>query len=139
MKMKFTKIMLVDDDEVNNFLNEEIIREMGIAQNIVVHTSGNEALLWLKENMNMNGKGSPVDLIFLDINMPGIDGFEFLANLKTLGSLDQLPVVLLTTSDNVRDRDKAKGLQVRGYINKPLSREKISSCFEEWFENAYSP
>jgi CheY-like chemotaxis protein len=130
MKKKFRKIMLVDDDCINNFLNEEIIREMGISEDIVVHTSGSEALHWLMENQN--GSGQPIDIIFLDINMPGLDGFEFIGELRMLGLTEDLPVILLTTSDNIRDKDKAKELRVWGYINKPLSKEKISTCLQQW-------
>jgi CheY-like chemotaxis protein len=134
LNKKFERIMLVDDDYVNNFLNEEIIREMDIAENIIVHTSGNEALQWLSENTN--GQMNPVDLIFLDINMPGLDGFEFLSHLRSLKKLKELPVVFLTTSDNVRDKDKARDMKVWGYINKPLSREKINICLQDWSEKA---
>jgi CheY-like chemotaxis protein len=129
---KFNRIILVDDDFINNYLNEEIIQEMGIADEIVVFTDGSEALSYLIEEGNLSG--CPDDVVLLDINMPGIDGFEFLTQVRQTQSLKDLTVVLLTTSENIRDRDKAKELKVDGYINKPLSRQKIEQCFVQWMD-----
>lgn len=129
-KKKFNIIVLVDDDYINNFLNEEIIRDMGIAEDVIVFTSGDEALQWLSDNPG--GRVEFVDLILLDINMPGIDGFEFLSSLRSSLHLKELPIVLLTTSENIRDKNKARDLNVWGYINKPLNRDKLNGCIDNW-------
>ncbi len=126
--------MLVDDDYINNFLNEEILREMKFSDDIIVHTSGDDAWQWLCQHENLSDR--PVDIIFLDINMPGMDGFEFISCLHASDKLKEIPIVLLTTSENIRDKDKAQLLDVQGYLNKPLSKEKVLQCFSSWPVNS---
>lgn len=119
--------MLVDDDAITNYLNSELITEMNITTHVVVCNSGEEGLNYLRLNQDTTNEEKSVTMIFLDINMPGIDGFEFLDQLKQLKLSKEADVVLLTTSDNPRDIEKASQYKIRGYLNKPLTVEKISS------------
>ncbi len=119
--------MLVDDDYITNYLNSELIHEMGIAKHVVVCSSGEEALDYLRTYQNPPVEEKNITLIFLDINMPGIDGFEFLEQLETLQLTEAVDVVLLTTSDNPKDVQKTEQFNIRGYLNKPLTAEKVSS------------
>ena len=116
--------MLVDDDPITNYLNSELIREMDITHHVVVCSSGEEAIHSLRHTP---ASEQSITLIFLDINMPGIDGFEFLEQLEKLPLSAKMDVVLLTTSDNPKDVQKTAGFNIRGYLNKPLTAEKISS------------
>lgn len=118
--------MLVDDDAITNYLNSELIREMEVATHVVVCSCGEEALDYLRRHQNPLDMEKSVTLIFLDINMPGIDGFEFLNHLEQL-KLPDIDVVLLTTSDNPKDVEKTSQFKIRGYLNKPLTTEKINS------------
>jgi CheY-like chemotaxis protein len=122
-------IMLVDDDAITNYLNSELIHEMDITKYVVVCNSGEEALNYLRmyQNANASDGEKSVTLIFLDINMPGIDGFEFLVQLEQLKLPEEIDVVMLTTSDNPKDVQKASQFRIRGYLNKPLTAEKINS------------
>lgn len=119
--------MLVDDDAITNYLNSELIHEMNITSHVVVCQSGEEAISYLHMHQNASGEEKSIALIFLDINMPGIDGFEFLAHLEQMKLPQEIDVVLLTTSDNPKDVEKASQFNIRGYLHKPLTAEKINS------------
>lgn len=123
--------MLVDDDYITNYLNSELIHEMEIATHVVVCYNGEEALEHLRMYQCPLKVEKSVALIFLDINMPGIDGFEFLDQLEKLKLPEDIDVVLLTTSDNPRDVEKISQLKIKGYLNKPLTAEKISSIVNQ--------
>ena len=125
--MKFKRILLVDDDHITNFLNENLLREMNIAGDISIANDGQEALDFIKNNCL---PGSPpanlcCDLILLDLNMPVMDGFEFLEKFGELKVSCPVSIVLLTTSSNERDLQRAKNFNIVGYINKPLTEAKI--------------
>ncbi|WPP50031.1 response regulator [Catalinimonas niigatensis] len=124
---KIQGIILVDDDSITNYLNSELIREMEIATHVVVCNCGEEALDYLRRQQNPLNTEKSVTLIFLDINMPGIDGFEFLNHLEQLKLPEGVDVVLLTTSDNPKDVEKTSQFKIRGYLNKPLTTEKVNS------------
>jgi len=87
MKKKLSCVLLVDDDEPTNFLNRIILEEAGCAERIEVAQSGQAALSYLQK-AGEHGPGGVVypnpSLIFLDINMPAMDGWEFLSRYKTL-------------------------------------------------------
>ncbi len=123
-------VMLIDDDVITNYLNSELIHEMNIAKHVVVCYDGDEAINYLRMYQNPPVEDKSVTLIFLDINMPGIDGFEFLEQLDQSQLLDKIDVVLLTTSDNPNDVRKTEQFKIRGYLNKPLTAEKINSIVD---------
>lgn len=123
--MKFNRILLVDDDQITNFLNENLIKEMSISDHISIANDGQEALDYVKLNCNESVNGSCCDLILLDLNMPVMDGFEFLEKVSELKISTPISIVLLTTSSNERDLERAKTFNITGYINKPLTEAKI--------------
>ena len=128
---KFQKILLVDDDEIANFYNQMIIEDMQIAHVIVVKTNGAEAMKFLEDQCWMgNGISSEAcpEIIFLDVNMPVMNGLEFLAELnkKDPVNLSRTRVVMLTSSSNSRDLETAQMLGIKAYLNKPLTEEKIN-------------
>lgn len=127
MKKRLKGILLVDDDFITNHLNSELIREMNIASNVVVCYSGEDAIDYLRKYHGVETGEKSIDMIFLDINMPGMDGFEFLEMLEKMKILKDVDVVLVTTSDNQRDLRKAEQFKIKGYLNKPLTEEKIDS------------
>lgn len=122
---KIDNILLVDDDSITNFLNESLIKELKIAREINVASDGKEALNFIKENWNSKGNYCDGKLILLDINMPVMDGFEFLEQFDKLPIGNRVKVVLLTTSSNKKDIEKAKDYNVHDYILKPLNDEKL--------------
>lgn len=124
--------MLIDDNPDDNFFHIREIKKVGTLNIVVTLNSGSEALKYLAE------KEEPrADLIFLDINMPGMNGWEFLERYKELDTdlQGRAIIVMLTTSDNSDDIARAqKNPHVFNYITKPLTRQKMEdithACFK---------
>jgi len=120
-------VLLIDDDEATNFIHKKIVQTSGLVDVVYVARGGEEALLFLGNDNNEKEKIIP-DLIFLDINMPAMDGWEFLVQYEKLKHLkkENIVVVMLTTSLNPDDEVKAKGIkEIYGYRNKPLTRTML--------------
>ena len=130
--------MLIDDDEPTNYYNSLIIEETGCADHVQVVQSGKKALEYL-----MNSEGFPAsrnsspspDLIFLDINMPAMNGWEFLDKYRKIKKDDVKPVlVMLTTSLFPEDLLKAKAMpEISGFESKPLTPEIIDKILRKYF------
>lgn len=121
---KLNCILLVDDDEITNFINLNLLEDMQIASRIEITTNGKEALQFLEDNFQ---EVSCPELILLDINMPMLDGFEFLEQFHKLElkDKDRTKMVALTTSNNPKDIKKLQNYGVNDLINKPLTKEKL--------------
>lgn len=128
---KLDCILLVDDDQVCNFLNENIIHLMDGQLKVQTALNGQSALDFLEEN-----EGYP-QLILLDLNMPVMDGFEFLNEFVKLPEKKRknIVIVILTSSDYEKDRERASKYNVvSGYVTKPLTQEKMVSIVETCFQ-----
>lgn len=123
---KLKKVFLVDDDETSNFLNSLLLRSMEITEKIEIAKNGQEALTKFVALKRHNENELP-ELVLLDINMPVMDGFEFLEEFERLYSVDQenIKIVMLTSSSSSIDINKAKQFNIAGFINKPLTEEKL--------------
>lgn len=125
--------MLVDDDSTANFLHEEILNDMGVAQEIITALNGEEAIETLSD---LCSHSKCPDLILLDINMPKINGFEVVEKFQKM-HFDSPPpgvIVMLTSSLNPADIRKAKELGVNGYLSKPLGEEEVGEILEKYFK-----
>jgi len=123
--------MLVDDNVIDNFINQKMIESSHFAENIHIHSSGKSALEFLKnmERISDTSKRSTPELIFLDINMPMLDGFQFVEEFEKLDSkfIAGIKIIILTSSINPEDEAKSKIYSsVKGYIIKPLSQTALS-------------
>jgi CheY-like chemotaxis protein len=131
MKKKFRHLLLVDDDHTATFLVHLILTEMNIAETITIYNHSLPALDFIRENCldDKQATADCPDLIFLDINMPGMDGFEFLEAMQTikLQHLVEDQLIVLTNSDHTKDRSMAEKFGVKGIIEKPLSEEKLKA------------
>jgi len=134
MKQKLNCILLIDDDKPTNFINEVVIKQLDCAEKIVVVQNGSEALDYLKSKDD--GEHPQPDLIFLDINMPAMNGWEFLEKYTELDKKQhgKVVVIMLTTSLNQDDEKKASGIPyINGFKSKPLTPEIMLEVLEEYF------
>lgn len=127
--------MLVEDDETVNFYNEFLLNELEAADQIIIQTNGADAIQYLEKQAN--DKANLPDLIFLDINMPVMNGFEFLEEYeKRFWGKDQSKalIVMLTTSLHPTDLDRAGQYNsVSDYVYKPLMEEKLGEILTKYF------
>jgi len=123
--------MLVDDNSDDNFFHEREIKKNQPALIIVTKDSGVKALDYLKSKKEPHS-----DLIFLDINMPRMNGWEFLKEYNQLDKALQSRaiIIMLTTSDNADDVAKANSFSfVSDYITKPLTKEIMKGITQKYF------
>ena len=115
-------VMLVDDNDTDNFISKRIIEITKFAKRVVVKSSGRSALDYLIEHQT-NATELP-NIIFLDINMPIVDGFVFLYEFDTFNEMvkNKCKIIILSSSDNKRDIDKiVNNNHVIKFITKPLT------------------
>jgi len=128
---KYFAVMLVDDNEIDNLINQKMIEAANITEHIYTHTGARSAIEFLKniEKLNEAAKNILPDVIFLDIDMPLMDGFQFLDEFEKLQDTtkDRCKIVMLTSSINPQDMSKSKEYNVLKYFNKPLSQETLEN------------
>ena len=107
--------MLVEDDQVDAMTVRRAFKEIKIANPLVHREDGEAALEYLQDPQS-----EPPCLILLDLNMPIMNGFEFLQALKALPQLRRIPVVVLTTSAEEQDKCRSFDLGIAGYMRKPV-------------------
>ena len=133
MENKTLNILLIEDDMIEVMKMNRTITTLKLPHNIIEANNGEEALEILKD------KNSLPDIILLDLNMPKINGLEFLTILKSDKSLRHIPTVILTTSNNQKDLLECYKIGVSGYVLKPLKYEdyvaKIESLLNYWSIN----
>ncbi len=121
------RVVLIDDEKFDQIAYRRTLDKSGLVDEVIAFRSANDALDWFNEEQ------LPVDVIFLDINMPCVNGFEFLEtfqNLPTRGKVGAI-VVMLTTSLDPKDRERAESHPlVRDFINKPLNLDHVRSVAE---------
>ena len=125
-------VLLIDDDDAVNMLNTIILRKSGLADNIVAVQSGEKGLQALFEFRTENKWPG---IIFVDINMPGICGWEFIDRFKKdfVQFKDRCLICVLSSSLDPRDRETARNSDmVDSYISKPLSIDVVTSLGRQY-------
>jgi len=121
---RYDVVMLIDDNELDNFVNKKLIENEHFANQVLVQPSGISALDYLKRNA-----GLP-DIIFLDIMMPGMDGFGFLDEFDKLNDevKKKSKIVMLSTSESFKDLNRAnRNKYVYKFLNKPLNKAVLDA------------
>ncbi|WP_207435230.1 response regulator [Sabulibacter ruber] len=136
---KLKGILLIDDDDTNNFLNHRLLTRMQVAEKIREFRNGKQAFDYLYNISQGHYDTASSEyfkpaLILLDINMPVMDGFEFLSLFEKLDESFRKDVVLalLTTSEHSQDTERAAASSI-AYLTKPLTTEKVQGLLEEHF------
>lgn len=126
---KLSCVMLIDDNPHDNFFHERVIRKAAVADQIVVMQNAEAALRYLADDRLLKPS-----IIFLDVNMPGMNGWEFLEAYQHLGGGMQqsIVVVMLTTSVNPDDQELSRErYQIADYIIKPLTAPVLDRLMED--------
>ncbi|SDS06899.1 Response regulator receiver domain-containing protein [Polaribacter sp. KT25b] len=133
MLQKKVKILLIENDEMEIFKFKRALSSKFSDFTIIFANNGKEALSILENCFP--------DIILLDLNMPDINGFDFLTNVKNLSQIKHIPIIVLTTSNNINDIKKCYKLGIAGYLLKSLNDEdyliKINKIMKYWSVNDF--
>lgn len=131
------KILIVDDDDITCYISKFTLQEMMFAHEVEHAPDGSEALAYIREHCSKTSRTDAdcPDLILVDINMPGMDGFHLLEAMQQDRSLDleRIYVVIITTSDRPKDMQKAAsyGSFVKGFLSKPLQAADLEAVLAQ--------
>ena len=131
--------MVIDDDEPTNFLSNMIIEEAACTRHIQIEDSVAKAISYLRNSAKpgCGNNDQPVpDLIFLDINMPAMNGWEFLEKFERLKNKLKKNIELYVMTSSVRESDKERSTRyacVSSFISKPLSKQMLNSICSQGF------
>jgi CheY-like chemotaxis protein len=132
---KLPAVLLVDDDQTTNYLNRLLLEKLAITDHILVARDGREALDLLAQHCLPLTPQCP-RLILLDVNMPGLNGIQFLEAYQQsdLATQKAIVIVMLTTSLHPRDVQRVQQLNiVSGFVSKPLTASKVQAILAEHF------
>ncbi|WP_432712958.1 response regulator [Pedobacter sp.] len=121
-------LLVIDDDDINIFIIKKIVEKTGFAVNMVARTNGQLAIDYLQE-IDGNAEVFP-HLILVDINMPVMNGWEFIEAYEKLNIKKAVDMYMLSSSVYENDIEKAKTYKiVQGFISKPLSIDRLIELF----------
>lgn len=120
MMKNMRPILLVEDDEVDTMTVKRSLKDLQVRNSLVTVSNGEEALDYLRDEQQQKPS-----IILLDINMPKMNGIEFLTVAKNDDKLKKIPVIVLTTSQEEQDKLDSFELGVAGYMIKPCTYEKF--------------
>jgi CheY-like chemotaxis protein len=128
---KLNKILLVDDEEASNFLNQIVIRQSKVAGEVVAYEKAKDALDYITEQQK---QGDSPDLVFLDINMPIMNGWDFMDEYAKIAPDANTKIIMLTSSINPNDKERASKIgQITGFRSKPLTVEMLDEIVSNHF------
>jgi CheY-like chemotaxis protein len=122
-------LLVIDDDDINIFIIKKIVEKTGLAIEMIARNNGQQAIDYLKETISQN-KPLP-RLVLIDINMPVMNGWEFIEAYEELNIEQKVDMYILSSSVYENDIEKTKGYKaVKGFISKPLSMERLTELIK---------
>jgi CheY-like chemotaxis protein len=128
---KYKKVMVIDDSEIDRYIAEQVIRRSNFAQEVVIQESPVEALNILRA---ITDPGDVPGLVFVDIRMPEMEGFEFLEKFEELSDVikNNCRIAIISSSADANDHKKAYANKyVRCFIDKPISMDTIAKNYAD--------
>ncbi len=126
---KKLNFVLIDDDDIFNYLNQRVLKSANIAGKIITFSNAKDALAYFAES-----KENCSDIILLDIRMPEMDGFEFLEEFIEL-HCSNTNIFMLTSSLDEKDKEKAGTFPpVKGFLSKPLTGDKVNEIYGSYLK-----
>jgi CheY-like chemotaxis protein len=135
---KLAKVLLVDDDSTTNYLNSLLLSRLSVTEQLLVAQNGLEALQKL-DQMCSEPPSTGSILVLLDVNMPVMNGLDFLKTYQQHPRKQDCPlvIVMLTTSQHSQDLERIKSLSIAvDIISKPLTREKVTTILQRHFQRS---
>lgn len=128
------KVLVVEDDKIAQLGIKKILSSSDLSVELVLAENGKEGVEYFEET-----ESSETDFVLLDLNMPVMNGFEFLENIRKNEKLKDLPVVVHTTSDNIEDLNKCRALGISGYFVKHIDytiyKTNLQNIVNYWAES----
>jgi CheY-like chemotaxis protein len=132
MQQPLHNVCLIDDDKIYQFTARKILESTGLAKKILSFYNGSEAIVFLKQRFSTDQNELP-DIIFLDINMPVMNGWQFLEEYHKINDRFQKTITIFVVSSSVDDCDIQRSKEfseVTDYIVKPINRLKYQQLIE---------
>ena len=128
----FDCVLLIDDDEITNFINKDILSNLEISESIETTNNIEDALLYIK-TCYLPDKEVKSLFIILDLVMPESDGFDFLdaLNFQTGILKNKIDIIILTNSLDAVNKERAEKYNILDYVLKPLTQEKIKQSLQK--------
>lgn len=139
MNQRPRTVALVDDDKIFQLTTSRTMQIAGLAENILQFDNGEDALLFLKEHAHQ--PDALPDVLFLDINMPMVDGWMFLEDYAVIKDSLRKPIWIYMVSSSIDPRDVSRAHRnenIVDYIQKPVSREKLAEIMQKQAEYVIS-
>lgn len=136
------ELLLIDDDQADIYLTKRALKKCGTPVEVQVARHGEEALALLRREDPHSDARRP-DLILLDLNMPRMNGHEFLESMKADDNLKGIPTIVMSMSDSEADIEKSYRLQASAYITKPVELDAFAHVIrlieDHWFRAVRLP